>query len=222
MSDSIKVKIVETNLLKNKHPLWAKKIVRVALWIAYSGYKTKGIENIPTKGPFIIASTHLSYLDPIILSAFIPRSLFYYAKKELFRNFLFSKLITRFGAIPIDREGFTRRSFQIGIRILKLKECIVIFPEGGILEERDKLIVKSGIGMISTLSNAPILPVSIKGSDTLFKLRSFFSDTTRLSLNFGKIINPKKIEFQSKNEHRKNITRIVKDAIEKLETENIY
>ena len=93
MSDSIKVKIVETNLLKNKHPLWAKKIVRVALWIAYSGYKTKGIENIPTKGPFIIASTHLSYLDPIILSAFIPRSLFYMQKKSFLEIFFSPNLL---------------------------------------------------------------------------------------------------------------------------------
>tara|TARA_Y100000588_G_C14237586_1_gene918019 strand:- start:79 stop:744 length:666 start_codon:yes stop_codon:yes gene_type:complete len=221
MNDLNKSKISKISISKNKHPLWAKKLVRIALWIAYSGYKTKGIENIPTEGPLIIASTHLSYLDPIILSAFISRNLFYYAKKELFRNYFFSKLITRFGAILIDRDGFTRRSFQIGNKILKSEECIVIFPEGGILEKRDQLIIKSGIGMISALSNTPILPVSIKGSDTLFNLRSLFSDSTRLSLNFGKIINPKQIEFQSKSEHRKKITKMVEDSIEKLENESV-
>ncbi len=214
-------KIKKTSLSKNKHPLWAKKILRIALWVAYFGHKIKGEENIPPKGPLIIAATHLSYLDPIILSAFIPRDLFYFAKKELFRNPLFSKLITKFGAIPIDREGFTRGSLQIGINILAAQKCIVIFPEGGILEVRNKLTIKSGIGMISTLSNAPILPVSIKGSDTLFNLKSLLKDKTRLSLNFGELITSKNIKSHSKGEQRKLIATMVQDSLEKLDNENI-
>ena len=209
------------SLSKNKHPLWAKRILRIVLWIAYFGHKIKGKENIPSKGPLIIAATHLSYLDPIILSAFIPRNLFYFAKKELFRTPLFSKLITKFGAIPIDRKGFTRRSLQIGINILEAQKCIVIFPEGGILEVRNKLTIKSGIGMISSLSNAPILPVSIKGSDTLFNLKSLLRDKTRLSLNFGELITPKNIKSHSKGEHRKLIATMVQDSLEKLDNEYI-
>ena len=221
MTDIDKSKMTAILLSKNKHPLWAKKLVRIALWIAYSGYKIKGIENIPTKGPLIIASTHLSYLDPIILSAFIPRDLFYFAKKELFRNFVFSKLITKFGAISIDREGFTRRSFEVGNKILESQKCIVIFPEGGILQERKELKIKPGLGMMSTLNNTPILPVAIKGSDTLFNLKTFLTDRIKLSLNFGELIIPEKSEIFSKIQRRERIISIVTKKLAKLEKEKI-
>ena len=221
MEDIEKSKMAEILLSKNKHPLWAKKLVRIALWIAYSGYKIKGIENIPIKGPLIIASTHLSYLDPIILSAFIPRDLFYFAKKELFRNFIFSKLITKFGAISIDREGFTRRSFEIGNKILESQKCIVIFPEGGILEERSEIKIKPGLGMMSSLSDTPILPVAIKGSDTLLNLKTFLTDKVKLSLNFGNLIFPKKTEIFSKIQHREKIISIVSKTLKKLDQEKI-
>lgn len=221
MEDIEKSKMAGILLSKNKHPLWAKKLVRIALWIAYSGYKIKGIENIPIKGPLIIASTHLSYLDPIILSAFIPRDLFYFAKKELFRNFIFSKLITKFGAISIDREGFTRRSFEIGNKILESQKCIVIFPEGGILEERSEIKIKPGLGMMSSLSDTPILPVAIKGSDTLLNLKTFLTDKVKLSLNFGNLIIPKKTEIFSKIQHREKIISIVSKTLKKLDQEKI-
>ena len=124
MTDIDKSKMTAILLSKNKHPLWAKKLVRIALWIAYSGYKIKGIENIPTKGPLIIASTHLSYLDPIILSAFIPRDLFYFAKKELFRNFVFSKLITKhlFAKMSHVQENAATLSSTLGDL---LKYCLI-------------------------------------------------------------------------------------------------
>ncbi|MED5579074.1 MAG: lysophospholipid acyltransferase family protein [Nitrospinota bacterium] len=221
MNDLNKSKISEISISKNKHPFWAKKLIRMALWIAYSGYKTKGIENIPARGSFIIASNHLSYLDPIILSAFIPRDLFFLAKKELFRNFLFSKLITKFGAIPIEREGFSKKSLEKGSEILRSKECLVIFPEGGIPETRNETTLKPGISMLSTLNNTPILPVSIKGSDSLFNIKTFLTDRTRLSLNFGDPIIPDSEEVDSKSEHRGKILTLLTKTLLKLEEENL-
>ncbi|MDN5756159.1 MAG: 1-acyl-sn-glycerol-3-phosphate acyltransferase, partial [Micrococcaceae bacterium] len=43
-----------------------------------------GLENVPTDGPFIVASNHLSFLDSIIIQAICPRPVAFFAKAEYF------------------------------------------------------------------------------------------------------------------------------------------
>ena len=45
-----------------------------------------GVENFPSQGGFIIASNHISNLDPFILGLSQTRKFNYFAKEELFRN----------------------------------------------------------------------------------------------------------------------------------------
>ena len=58
----------------------------------------------PRNTPFIFASNHISYLDPVILAVVSPYNLRFVAKKELFRNKLFTLLIKLLGAFSIDRD----------------------------------------------------------------------------------------------------------------------
>jgi 1-acyl-sn-glycerol-3-phosphate acyltransferase len=51
----------------------------------FSDFKIEGQENIPDSGPLLVASNHLSNLDPAIVAAALPRSPVFLAKKELFK-----------------------------------------------------------------------------------------------------------------------------------------
>ena len=48
--------------------------------------KVYGAYNIPKTGGVLIVSNHQSYLDPILLSTCLDRTLSYLAKAELFKN----------------------------------------------------------------------------------------------------------------------------------------
>ena len=81
----------------------------VKLWIK----EVNGMENVPRKGPFIIAANHESYMDHlIIVSIFVlnlKKKINLLAKKEHFDNIIKSIWHKWAGAIPIDRQarGYT-------------------------------------------------------------------------------------------------------------------
>ena len=61
--------------------------------------KIEGLENIPSKGAYIVASNHSSFLDPPILGgAFYGArwiKLNFLAKEELFQNKIFGAILIR-------------------------------------------------------------------------------------------------------------------------------
>ncbi len=63
-----------------------------ALWPLH----VEGLHHIPAHGPVILASNHLSNLDPLFLSVVVPRPVVFIAKKELFaEGNLAQRLFTR-------------------------------------------------------------------------------------------------------------------------------
>ena len=130
----------------NGQPPWFKRLVRGYFRMAYGRCDIDGIENVPLEGPLILAATHRSYLDPIILGAFIPRPISLMGKSELFENPLFSALATAFGAFPVDRERARGSTFRNAAEILNLGEALVVFPEGGIVDSLAEQGFKAGVG----------------------------------------------------------------------------
>src|SRR3989338_365801 len=92
--------------------------------------KVKGREYIPAQNSFILASNHLSNLDPMILGLASRRRLSYIAKESLFKNKIFGVILHQVGAFPIKREAADFRAIRETLRRLKKGSPIVIFPEG--------------------------------------------------------------------------------------------
>lgn len=126
-----------------------------------------GLENVPTEGKIIICSNHVSMLDPITVGISVSRRIYFMAKKELFENKFFGKLLDRLGAFPVDREGADLAAIRNSLKILKCENALGIFPEGTRSKKEDIDNAKPGIAMISIKGKAPIIPIYI---DTKYKL----------------------------------------------------
>ncbi len=81
---------------------WGWVLVR-SLAQLYFRIEVLGVERVPLEGPLVVASNHLSVLDPPLIGCACPRELRYLAKAELFRYGLFTALIRRLGAFPVER-----------------------------------------------------------------------------------------------------------------------
>jgi len=138
-----------------------KPIVIFILKIFFN-FKVRGKEVFPKNKSFILASNHLSNLDPIILGAGCPYRLVYLAKEELFKNKLFASFIKKLGAVPIKRETHDIKTLRLAIKILKDKP-IVIFPQGR--RSKDYSEFKSGIGLIWRKTKVPVIAAKIYGTD---------------------------------------------------------
>ena len=120
-----------------------------------------GKKNVPMSGPLIVACNHISNLDPPLLGACCPRRISYMAKKELFEIPVLGPLITAVGAYPVDRQGSARAAIKRSV--LRGGGCVGIFPEGGRNVHGDKE-PQTGVALLASLANAPVVPACIIGS----------------------------------------------------------
>ncbi len=123
-----------------------------------------GRENLP-KGSFILASNHISNLDPLILGISCARKFGYIAKDSLFKNKLFSIVLHLVGTFPIKRDSSDVGAIKEALKRLERGTPIIMFPEGtrGGYARTQK--VHSGIALIAMKSGVPVIPAYIENSD---------------------------------------------------------
>jgi len=146
--------------------------------------KVKGRESLPKRGGFILASNHLSNLDPIVLGVVTPRRLNFMAKEELFCiNPLFGFLIHIFGAFPVKRNSPDLSAIKEAIKRLKRGACLVIFPQGTRAPADSK--VEPGIGFLATKTKSPVVPVYIRGTDKILPKGEKKLHLGKIAVRFG-------------------------------------
>ncbi|MFH1612158.1 MAG: lysophospholipid acyltransferase family protein [bacterium] len=161
--------------------------------------KIEGKENIPKTGSIIIAANHTSFADPVLIGSSIPRKVRYIAKKDLFKNFLFGKILLSLGVFPVSREGICKETFTTCFEILKKKSALLIFPEGTRSHDGEIHEGMLGIGMIAYMSETDIVPCYIKGSHKLLPTNSKKITFTPIKVIFGQKISIADFLKYSKN-----------------------
>ncbi|HOK62554.1 MAG TPA: lysophospholipid acyltransferase family protein [Soehngenia sp.] len=163
-----------------------------------------GKENIPMNGRLILCSNHHSNWDPVTLAVFFPRKVHWMAKKELFKNKLFAKLLLSLGAFPVDREGNDLAAIKKSLRILKEEKVLGIFPEGTRVKYFNDDYIKSGLALIAVKSQSPVLPVYSEGSYKLFsKIKIIIGKPIYIELEDNVKLDNEKYTEISKNIMRK-------------------
>lgn len=182
--------------------------------VVFCRLKIIGIENVPKKGALILASNHISAVDPPFLGSAVNRQLFYMAKKELFGNFILGPLIKRVNALPVNRGIFDRNALQTSMKILKNGDGLIMFPEGTRSKTGNLGKGKPGIGLLARSAIVPIVPAYIHNSKIFHKI--LFTGK-RLIIVFGEPIGVERIKSvkDEKNGYRE-IAAEVMERIRKL------
>ncbi len=161
------------------------------------GFKIYGKENVPKKGAFILASNHVSYLDPPALACASPRVLHFMARHDLFKNWAFAALLRALNAFPVKRGGVAPGAFKEAIERLKDGQALLIFPEGRRSETGEIQAAQPGVGFLSIMADVPILPAYVKGTNEALPKGARFIKPKLISVYFGKIIEPKNLKSLS-------------------------
>jgi len=145
--------------------LWLvlRAIARVVMLLAFR-LRTYGSTNVPERDGVILAASHQSYLDPILVTAPLRRMACFMARRTLFRNRYFGALIRALNAFELDQERPDRTALREAVGLLRSGWCLVVFPEG--TRTRDGQIgpLHPGVISIAVRAGAPIVPVSIEGA----------------------------------------------------------
>ena len=135
--------------------------------------ETRGTENLPKDGRFLLVSNHLCDLDPgFFLKTFCDDQLAFIAKKEVrdmpIVGVLMRRLLCQFVNRENDREAL--KTILKCIAILKEdKASVAVFPEGRITKD-GKLLhhFRPGVFKIAQKANVPIVVCTLKGAEDLF------------------------------------------------------
>lgn len=126
-------------------------------------------EKLIKEGGGIIASNHRSMLDMFMIGVRIPRYPHWMAKKELFKNKIFAKIIIGCGAFPVDRGNADVGATKTAISLLKSGELVGIFPEGTRNKDgKQKLKVHVGVAKFAIEAGVPVQPVAVWGKYRIF------------------------------------------------------
>ncbi len=147
-----------------------------------------GTENIPSKGGFILASNHSSYLDPIVLGVVSFRRLDFMAKDTLFKNPVSGWVLRRVGAFPVKRNYHDIGAIKESIRRLNVGRAMVMFPEGRRSDENNIMEPRPGVAFVAYKAGVPVIPAFITGTDKALPKGSKIIRQTKIEVCFGKKI----------------------------------
>ncbi len=137
-----------------------------------------GVSNLPREGPVIVASNHISYLDPLAVGYLClkrRRAARFLTKRELFEKGgiggkLLGLTLSAVGQIPVSR-GTEEAAASLGEaeKALAEGECVVVFPEGTISYETfEPMRPRTGVARLAMRTGAPVVPVAVWGSHRAF------------------------------------------------------
>lgn len=116
---------------------------------------------MPAEGPVIVVANHISYWDPVLIAAALPRRIFFMAKKELFSIPVLGFFLKSWGMFPVDRFHLNRDSIKRTLELLKQGQVIGIFPEGTRSKTGSLLPPNTGAAYFAVKTGVPVCPAGV-------------------------------------------------------------
>lgn len=164
---------------------------RLYAWIfrsvcrVYFRLRVEGRENVPLVGPAVLASNHISFLDPPLIGCVLERSIHFLARKSLFTAPILGALIRSLRAVPVDRDGGGGAGLKAILDRLSDGGAIVLFPEGTRSPDGQIRAARAGIGLPVIKSTAPVIPVRVVGAFEAWGRHQRFPRPRQITLLFG-------------------------------------
>jgi 1-acyl-sn-glycerol-3-phosphate acyltransferase len=168
--------------------------VLIPLLHAWFRWDIEGLENIPPRGPALLAFNHISYLDPLAIAYVVDRARRrprFLTKSELFTDKRIAWALRGCGQIEVQR-GTRRASSALAnaLDALRRGEVVVIFPEGTVTTNPDlsPMAPRSGVTRLALAGGVPVVPGAIWGTQNIWPkgFRSHWAPRQPLAVRVGK------------------------------------
>jgi glycerol-3-phosphate O-acyltransferase / dihydroxyacetone phosphate acyltransferase len=154
---------------------FVRALSRLLLGVFYERVEIVGEQNVPPKGPLVVAANHHnSIVDAMILMTAFRRPLRVLANAPLFRHFLIGPFLRLVGALPVHRRQEAGDDpqknadlFAATTAALRAGEAIALFPEGRTQPEPALQTVRTGAARMLLAAEAAgargvtLLPVGL-------------------------------------------------------------
>lgn len=156
---------------RNGYLYWVCKVVLTPLLTIAFRPSISGVHHVPRRGPAVLASNHVSYLDWLFLPLVVRlRRIVFLAKLEYFtrpgvKGRLQKYFFTATGQVPIDRSesDAAAAALRTARRLLDEGRLVGIFPEG--TRSRDGRLYRgrTGVARLAAETGVPVVPCATVG-----------------------------------------------------------
>jgi 1-acyl-sn-glycerol-3-phosphate acyltransferase len=145
--------------------------LRFVAWIYVSLFyrvTITGVEdNVPDEGPALLVCNHVSYMDPVLISAAVPRPIRFVMYYRIFNVPGMNWVFRAYRAIPIagskEDPAVMDAAFQAVQEALAAGELVCIFPEGALTRDGEIAPFRGGVERILAVNPVPVVPMAITG-----------------------------------------------------------
>jgi 1-acyl-sn-glycerol-3-phosphate acyltransferase len=177
---------------------WVSATARCWFTIAGIRVTRSGFCNIPP-GHCVVVANHASYLDGVILQAYLPPRFSYVIKGEMQNVPLASLLLRRIGSRFVDRFVATNstRDARNLLKAASAGESLGVFPEGTFRPEVGLHKFRAGAFAAAIKGRLPVVPVVIRGSRHILPARRILPRRGPLAIDALPAMLPDGPEFAS-------------------------
>lgn len=177
---------------------WVSAAARAILSVAGIRTSLRGMESLPP-GHCIVVANHASYLDGLILQAFLPPRFSFVIKGEMQNVPVIHLLLRRIGAKFVERfvaSGSSRDARSL-LKAAAAGESLAFFPEGTFVREPGLGRFRAGAFAAAIKGALPVVPVAIRGSRDILPSGTLLPRRGRLSIALLDAIEPGNPAFDS-------------------------
>lgn len=148
------------------HP-WAYEAVRFSTWIPVRlvfRLRAVGADRVPDRGPTILAPTHRSNWDTLVVGMALRRRMRIMAKAELYRVPGLAQLMRACGVFKVERGRGDRAALEAAQLLLGAGEMLLIYPEGT-RNRHGRARAHTGTARLALATGATIVPALVLGTD---------------------------------------------------------
>lgn len=145
------------------------------VWISQTLVVRRSARRVPDRpGGYVLAVTHLSHLEPVIVGTLLDRKIDWMTRIEFFRNPLASATLYALDAFPVNRFGVPVSAVRTAIERLRAGRVVGIFPEGGVATGPESVCnggpIREGACLVAQRAGVPILPCVVFGTPQLSRV----------------------------------------------------
>jgi 1-acyl-sn-glycerol-3-phosphate acyltransferase len=153
-------------LLNNFVPIYLTR----AVFAVGGRSRVLGREHLPARGtPFLLAITHMSHYDPIVVGVLLRRKIDYMTRGEFYHSPGSRWACEKADCIRLERYGFALPGIREGLGRLGMGRMVGIFPEGELMSGSASVLnggpIKRGAAVMARAGGVPIVPCVVLGSD---------------------------------------------------------
>ncbi len=146
---------------------WFYAFTKLTVWLIFRfghGLEVTGQERVPKTGGCLLASNHVSFIDPPVLGAACPRRIVFMARRDLFRHALLGAFMRGVHVIPLARGEADLSAIRSAVERMRAGDLLAIFPEGTRQLSGRLGVAKRGVGLLAAAARVPVIPVLVSGT----------------------------------------------------------